>query len=152
MDYQFTITGLDELEAAMRGLDDALARHIQGAGLIAMARVVVKEAKARVPVETGALQRSIRARKAGERFRGRKIPGGAANVFAGGPGARHAHLIELGTVKAPAYPFLSSALLATKSQQQDALVSGTSRELERQVRRLATGTQSRAITRLVTAE
>lgn len=151
MDYDFTISGLDELEIAMRQLDDALARHIQGRGLLEMARVVVKDARARVPVVSGALQRSIRARRVGERFRGRKIPGGAANVFAGGPTARHAHFIELGTVRAPPNPFIAPALAGTKDAQRTALARGTARELERQVRRIATGTQSRTITRLITS-
>ena len=149
MDYDFDINGIDELEAALRQLDDGLERHIVGRGLLEMAKVVSKRAKEIVPRRTGALAASIRPRRAGDRFRGRKIPGAAANVFSGGPGARHAALIELGTVNAPAQPYIAPALTSTRSEQQAALVKGSSRELVRQVRRIAAGTQSRSITRLI---
>ena len=153
MDYQFNAAELeqqiDELEKAFRQLDDSLARHIQGRGLQEMAKVVARKAKALVPVKTGALQNSIRVRRTGERFRGRKIPGGSAAVFAGGTGARHANLIELGTVRAPAYPFLAPALLSDRGAQRAALVRGTARELDKQVRRIATGTQTRGVTRII---
>ena len=150
MEYDFRIEGIDEMEIAFRSLDDALERYIIGRGLFAMAKVVVKEVKQNVPVLSGALLSSARARRTGERFRGKKIPGGSAAVFVGGPKARHAALIELGTVKMAPNPFLAKSLIMSKSAQYSALVNATARELERQVRRIASGTQTRAVTRLIT--
>ena len=150
MDYQFKIEGLEQLQAALTSLDDGLERFIIGRGLHAMARVVVKAAKQTAPERTGAYRKSIRARRTSETFRGRKINGGSAAVFVGGPSAPHANFVELGTVKQVANPVLARALVSTKSPQYSALVNATSRELERQVRRLAMGTQTRAITRIIT--
>ena len=150
MDYDFAIEGLPQLERALRSLDSALERYIIGRGLFEMAKVMAKQARANAPFISGALRNSIRARRTGERFRGRKIPGGSAAVFAGGPGARHAALIELGSVRNAANPFLARAIISSKSLQYNALISATSKELERQVRRLATGTQTRSVTRLIT--
>ena len=151
--YSFNATEVErqikQLEIAFRQLDDALVRHIQGRGLLGMAKVVAKKARSLVRIKSGALRKSIRPRRTSDRLRGRKIPGGSAAVFAGGPGARHAHLIELGTVHADAFPFLSVALLADQEQQRQALVVGTARELEKQVRLIATGTQSRTVNRLI---
>ena len=149
MEFDFQVEGLDELERGLRQLDDALVRHIQGRGLLGMARVVVRHAKSTVRVDQGLVRASIRARRTGERFRGRRIPGAAANAYAGGRTAPHAHFLELGTVKQPAYPFMAPAIVSTKSEQQAALVRETGRELTRQVTRIAAGTQSQTVTRLI---
>ena len=150
MDYDFKVEGIENLEIAMRSLDGALERYIIGRGLYAMAKVTVKEVQANVPIVTGALLSSVRARRTGERFRGRKIPGGSAAVFVGGPKARHAALVELGTVHTAPNAFLARSLIASKNAQNSALISATTKELERQVKRLATKTQTRAVTRLIT--
>ena len=150
MDYDFKIEGIESLAVAMRSLDSALERYIIGRGLFAMAKVLVKEVKLNAPVVSGALRASARARRTGERFRGKKIPGGSAAVFVGGPKARHAALVELGTLHKAANPYLARSLIASKNAQHRALVSATIKEFERQVRRLAAGTQTRTVTRLIT--
>ena len=152
--YSFNATDVErqirQLEKAFQQLDDSLVRHIQGRGLLEMAKVVAKKARSLVRVKSGALRQSIRSRRTSDRLRGRKIPGGSAAVFAGGPNARHAHLIELGTAHASAFPFISVALLADQEHQRQALVIGTARELEKQVRLIAAGAQSRTVNRLIT--
>ena len=150
MDYDFKVEGIDSLEIAMRSLDGALERYIIGRGLFAMAKVALKEVKLNVPVLSGALLSSARARRTAGRFRGKKIPGGSAALFVGGPKARHAALIELGTVHSAPNPFLARSLISSKSAQHSALISATTKELELQVRKLATKTQTRAVTRLIT--
>ena len=150
MEYDIQIKGSRELELALRGFDDAFGRHIIGRGLFEMAKIAGKTAKANAPVLTGAYRRSIRARRTSARFQGKKVPGGSAALFAGGIAAPHAHLIEFGTVRQSANPVLSNAIIASKNAQYAGLVRASSRELDRQVKRLAAGMQTRTITRLVT--
>lgn len=66
-------------------------------------KAIVEGAKARVPVRTGELKRSIRSTMDKRR--------GKAKVSAR---ARHAHLVEFGTVNMPAKPFLQPAAEAER--------------------------------------
>ena len=144
-----------EMEVQIKGMDELpglVAERVQGDGLSAMARVVRDEAKQTVPVKTGKLRDSIRARRRAAKVdtgRGvKRVPGAAAQTLAGGPGARHAHLIELGTVKAAARPYLEPALLATQDKQLSAAAAAMARSFVRIGKQLAAGTPTRIVRRL----
>lgn len=99
-------------------IPDELLPTINAVAAGAAASVVQKYARAVVRRDRGVLRRSIRT-GVYRVFSGEP----AVTITAGGPGARHAHLIELGTVKQPAYPFLVPAIEATLSQQFDVLAT-----------------------------
>lgn len=120
MDFEirYSEADFDFLDRALREMDDILA-GIHQEGSYEAAKVVAKRAKLLVPVATGALQRSIRAfknRVRTGRRRSREFLRGA-RVFAGGRGARHAVLIEYGTIRMAARPYLAPAVELTESRQ-----------------------------------
>lgn len=63
-------------------------------------------AKTEVPVDEGDLQKSVRV-EIDERK-------GELYLKSGGPGARHAHLVEYGTVKMEANPFMRRTISKTR--------------------------------------
>lgn len=77
------------------------------------AEVVAAKARSLVPVKTGKLKDTIRV----VRLKG--DPKHDIRVYAGNRikgGAFYAHMIEYGTAKAPAHPFLRPALNGSKSE------------------------------------
>ena len=98
-----------------------------------------------VPERTGALKASILARSASSLVSTssgvRKISGTAAVVLAGNrgniTGAAHAVLVEYGTVRTAAHPFMEPAAMGTIQQQFQAAAVGSRRALERLAQQLA---------------
>ena len=77
------ITGIESTNRNLRNLSEIMITQVTGIGLRAAAAVVAEEAKRRVPIRTGMLQRSIRS----EGLRGRvQTPRGLRSV----PNARAA--------------------------------------------------------------
>lgn len=94
MSEDVSISGLKELDQALRELPVKLQRNVLRSALRASAKVVADEAKRMVPVRTGALRDSIRVTS--RLVRG--VP--TAKVVAGSKGKNgvwYAHLIEFGT-------------------------------------------------------
>ena len=152
MEMDVELTGFDTLASIMSSLPVLVAERVQGDGLFAAAEVVRDQAKANVPVKTGALQRSIRVRRRSQRVEtttGRKsVPGAAAQVVAGGRGAAHALLVELGTVRAAPHPYLAPALFETQGRLLAEARAAMTRAFVRLGRDLAAGKASRTIARL----
>ena len=121
MEMEIDFVGIEDMIKAIDNLPGLLGTQVYGDGMLAAAKVVAAEAKTIVPVRTGALRDSIRARKRSAVVhttrRRRKIAGAAAQVVAGGKNAHHAFLIEYGTVRMKAQPYLEPALRSTVSQQ-----------------------------------
>ena len=145
------IDGVDELEAAIAQLPESLVRYVYGDACRAGALVIAAAAKTEVPVLTGALLRSIRVRRVRERWRGRSYAGAAAQIFVGGDGARHAHLVELGTRHSAANPFLRRAISKRVNEQHQRFALAAAQSFERVVRAVASPTArgSRAIIRRI---
>ena len=123
-------TDFQELEKLRRDfafLGAPTLARIQGSGLRAAARVASQSAKQLVPVRTGQLRRSIRVGQLTAKIDGKNVPGAGARLNAGGPSAKHAHLIELGTVKAAARPFLEPASKHNQQGQMSKLFEETRR-------------------------
>jgi HK97 gp10 family phage protein len=87
------IEGLAELNAKLQTLSVKIERNVMRGALRAGQKVVLDEARASAPKDTGALAKSIRIRP------GRKLKKGVvqSNVVAGDKTAWYAHLIEFGT-------------------------------------------------------
>lgn len=120
------IIGGKELEAALKQLPKATAKNVLRRALRNAAKPTVTAAKQMVPVgPTGNLKVSLTV---GARFykRGAKTPG-TVEIFIGAttPKGYHAHLIEFGTVKMSARPFMRPAWDSTK----DAVLASISEEL-----------------------
>ena len=148
---EFELQGLRELEQSIEAMPAGLHAQVMGAATQAMAREVAKEARKLVPVRTGALKKSIRVRRFRERFRGRQYRS-AAGVYAGGPSARHAPLIEYGSSRAAARPFIRPAIMNTRSAQHAAFARSAALTFERLTRQLATGTGPASVARLAVSD
>lgn len=128
------VTGLRELNDVLSKLAPNVQKRVAGNAIRAGARLVATDAKRRVPVDTGQLKRSIVVRAA----KGVRTGVGAVVAILR-PRSRIAHLIEFGTSKTAAQPFLRPAL---DSQAQPAirkvgeiLRKGVEREAAKQRRR-----------------
>jgi HK97 gp10 family phage protein len=82
-----------------------IATRIGDRALAAAARVIVREAKRRVPVRTGQLKKSIAAIKGRGRASERLVQIGFRP-----PASRRAHFTEFGTSRSAAKPFMRPAL------------------------------------------
>lgn len=92
--------------------NDALGPVIEKAvaeASVKAAEQVAADARRLVPVNSGELQASIRAVKS-------KFKDGGAIIMAGSKKAFYAHMVEYGTVKKSARPFLRPALKKNKNK------------------------------------
>lgn len=85
------VEGVEDVKQALRALPQRIATNVIRGALRAGAVVIANEAKQLVPVRRGVLRKSI---KVSSRVKNGLI---TVSVKAGGKGARHAHLVELGT-------------------------------------------------------
>jgi HK97 gp10 family phage protein len=103
---KFTLTGVAELDRALKELGPRVATNVSGRALRAMAKPIVQRARELVPVgETGRLKESITTKLHRVRPGQRTIDIGFKR-----PTSRRAHLTEYGTAHSPARPFLRPAL------------------------------------------
>ena len=125
MKIDFNIEGVEVLQKQLQALPIGLQHAVYGAGFKRAAAKVRRVARQRVPVGRGVpitrkgrirkrLRDSIKPKLVGWRWDGRKVPKSAAIVVAEQP---HAHLVESGTVKMPARPYLMPALRSGLSQE-----------------------------------
>lgn len=119
--FEVSIVGLKHLELAFAALPARVQKKVLGPALREAAKLFLAEAKARAPVKSGLLQRSLIIR-ASKRSRSR-ISFGVffKNVeklvkYAGGKRYFYPFAVEYGHVRAPAHPFLRTAFDATKDQ------------------------------------
>lgn len=119
-----------EMSAKWRGIAEArkafaklpeVARAAANKSVDDSRKAVVADAKARVPVLTGALKKSIGSRQDKRRAK--------ATVFAKAP---HAHLVEFGTVHSAAKPFMLPAAEAERGNFEGRARS-IAQEIEREM-------------------
>ena len=156
-----TISGAAETIKALQSLKKSTARGVVERVLKRAAKPIEKAAKAAAPVDTGALQRSIstkiirdsagKAAFAAARASGATIAeAGASARAAAGVGVSavarvsatvpHAHLVEWGTIRAPAQPFLGPAFRASR----DVAFSDISNDIAQEVAATAKRVAARA--------
>ncbi len=104
IDVEYKILGGEALDKALSQLPRTVERRIVQKGLKAAAKVIVKDAKTRVAVDEGLLKKEIRT-KAGPKSRGSVV----ILIFTSIK-AWYAHMIEFGTSKMSAKPFLRPAM------------------------------------------
>lgn len=140
MAKSYKITGLRELDAALGQFTKATQRRVLERVLKETARPIEDRAKNLAPVRTGNLKRSIKtvvvksnagktafaqAMRSGSTREEAGIIARAANKAAAGQGmaatvrvqatAPHSILLEFGTLKMPAHPFMGPAFRSAKS-------------------------------------
>lgn len=102
-DFDVQITGLRELDDALRELAGPAARRAMRKGMRQGANVVRDEAKARAPKDTGNLKKSIRTRER------REEGGWMRYAIEVRRRAFYGRFLEFGTSKMAAKPFLRPA-------------------------------------------
>ena len=152
MEMQIDFGGFDETIKAMEALLGLVGTQVYGDGMLAAAKVVAAEAKTLVPVKTGALRDSIKTRKRSayvQTSKGlRKTAGVAAQTVAGGPGARHAFLVEHGTVRAAAHPYLEPAVRGSISRIFAAAAEAMKRSFSKLAVQITSGKATKRTLRL----
>jgi len=125
----FEIKGAKEMEAALKDFGPKVASRLGDRALRAAARPIIKDAKLRVPVRTGELRRSITAVTAS---RGRRDNQRQVQIGFKRPTSARAHLVEFGTSKMAAQPFMRPALdtqaAAALQAMAETLADGIARE------------------------
>ena len=145
MVIEISVEGAEDLEQAMKALPFRLQKEVLGPGCVAGCRVISKNLKRTIPVKTGALKNSIRVFAIKDWLRGKEIKGGAGLVRVGGAGARHAHLVEFGTSKAPGKHYLRRAAEANKIAQHKAFIQKSSLNFKKTVESINKGKVTRRL-------
>lgn len=130
----YKVTGLQELERKLLGLGPAVSTRIGEDALIAAARPILATARRLVPVKTGKLKRSITTRKISAR--GTSLL--ARTIGFNAPGRFYSHLVEFGTSRSAARPFM-----------RPAIDSNADRSILEMGRRLWTGIEAYCIGRVL---
>lgn len=155
----FTVTGLRELDEALKNLTRSQSKSVSRQALTKSARPLLTAARAGAKKRSGKLRKSIRIStklNARQRRMHRDLPGDVT-VFVGSS-APHAHLVEFGTSRHPAggrykgkmhpgtrpQPFMRPAWDATKMQVLDNLREEMWASIRRQVARTAARRAARA--------
>lgn len=106
------LKGSKELELRLKAIPDEVLEHLKPA-LLKSANEIADNMRALVPVDEGDLQASIEVTGPGETTPAYAVGGGSATaepnqalVTVGNPDVRTGHMIEFGTVKAEAQPFM----------------------------------------------
>lgn len=128
------ISGIPAIQKKFEALPGRMQKKLLRSAMTKAARIVAADAKARVPVRTGALRKSIRvAGLAGGKAAGLTARGGgkAAPV---GKRVRalepYAHIIEKGRKGQKAQPFLRPALDAKELQVRALIADDVSRAVQ----------------------
>ena len=134
MDNKFQVQGLDGVLKAMRALGPKLAKKGALASLRKGARIVVKDARANAlalddPETASKIAKNVTSRadaRGGKRNGGAMVKvgiAGGAKPLAGNTDTGHWRLLEFGTSKMPAQPFMRRALETNIPQVTDAIVT-----------------------------
>ena len=139
------MAGFKALERNLAELSSLAARRTVGRNALkAGAKPIIDKAKQLVPVKTGKLKASIGVKpKLSPRQKGLHRKESPVEMFVGpgGKGAKHANLLEFGTVKQAAQPFMRPAWDQTQNQVLKAVGGAMGAQIEKaakcQSRRLA---------------
>lgn len=130
------IRGGKELDRLLRELGPRTAARVGDNALRSAGRAIVRLARDRVPVDTGALRDSMTVQA--DR-RGRTETKRSVKIGFRKPVSSRAHLVEFGTVKMRARPFMTPAMEEGRDDAlraiRETLARGLAREAERMARR-----------------
>jgi HK97 gp10 family phage protein len=132
MQVSLKFSGGPALERALKALGGQIAGKLGQNATMAGARVIAAEARAKVPVVSGALKKSIVVR--GDQDLRRS--GGSQRAAFVVARAFYAHLVEFGTVHSAAKPFMRPALDESGQEAADKMGSNLGAGIEREAERL----------------
>lgn len=150
--FRAELHGARELEAALLALPKRIGKAAIRRALLKAGKPIAEDARTRVAVRTGNLERKIRIStqlsKRQRRSRARGAVKGQVDVYIGAGPARHAHLVEFGSAARrhksgkssgvmPAQPFLRPAWEAGKRRALDDFAALLWVEIEKAATRLA---------------
>lgn len=131
------IQGARELDKVLKKLPERVARTVVRGAVRKAAKVVEAEMRARAPVgPTGNLKASIGQIGVRQPDK-RKVVRTVGALKRGGRKGYHAHLVEFGTVKTPARPFIRPAFDRTKGEALKVMGKELGKGVEKAARRLA---------------
>ena len=154
------VQGLDQLKAALQELPKRIGRNVLRGAIGAGAAVIRKEAQARAPVYTGSVAKGHpppgTLRRSIYQTQVRELSSDTRQVFRVGvrkgkqfrkqgkkgnlsQDAFYAHMVEFGTVKMTARPFLRPAFEARKSAAVEAIRAYLARRIPEEAAKLAGG-------------
>ena len=125
------IDGLDDVTQRLKNMDKAVRKKALRKACGVAGTIILKSAKSKARKDTGLLRRSLGKKVKvyssgvgvaviGPRLGFRQTVKRQGRELIANP-VKYAHLVELGTRHSPAYPFLSSAIDATRAQVRDAM-------------------------------
>jgi HK97 gp10 family phage protein len=128
-----SIEGMEDLQETLKTVMPREAKNILRRTTFAVATTVRDKVKARAPKKTGALMKSIKAK----RNKGTRTEM-SASVVADRSGGRtgrgfHAHFLEFGTVKMPAQPFIVPTVEEMRSQVPELYKENFGVQYEREI-------------------
>jgi HK97 gp10 family phage protein len=134
MKFEFDMKGVEEFTRTLQQLPEPIRRNVVTVALRAGGRLLVSEVKARAPVGTGALKKSVRMSKI-------KRYANDFSVFVE-PKVWYARLIEFNFTRRgktyPAKPFIRPAFDATKGLVNQAFMRKATEQLPKVLERYKT--------------
>jgi HK97 gp10 family phage protein len=124
--------GFKELADQLRALPAELVSRSGGplrAALQKSAKLIIDDAKGRAPKDTGVLQKGIRVKRVPN------PPAGVTERVAIKPRAFYWHMVEFGTEKMPAQPFMRPAFEAKKVAVVEAFRDELGKAIQRAIKR-----------------
>jgi len=134
MSFDVEVKGVDELIKKLQSLPEKIQKNVVTGSIRAAASMLVKEARLRAPKETGDLAKSIGIKK--KRPKDRNIV-----FFTVAPRYKKkhgalGHLLEFGTSKTPAHPFMRPALEAKATHAINVSKDYMKRRIDRELAKL----------------
>ncbi len=132
-----TMSGVRELDKLLKKLPERVARNVVRGAVRKAGKVVETEMRTRAPVgPTGNLKASIGQIGVRQPDK-RKVVRTVGALRGGGFKGYHAHLVEFGTVKMPARPFIRPAWDQTQGEALKVMGKELGKGVEKAARRLA---------------
>jgi HK97 gp10 family phage protein len=130
----FRVEGAKQIEAALKELGPVAAGRVARSALNRSATPIVRRARELVPVRTSALKKAITKRLRRQR---RGSSRQEALVGIERPASRYAHIVEFGSARQAAKPYLRPAADEKASEALDKLGENLGRGIEREALKIA---------------
>ena len=146
-DFSLRLEGLAEVQTALRELlPDRTARNVMKRVLTKQAKLVMTSAQEKAAVRTQQLRKSIKVGKlsARQRAQHRRVDPNDVEVFVGAGVLPQAHLIEYGSSKITAQPFMRPAWDENKTKIVESIKADMWEEIRKAAERAARKAAKRA--------
>ena len=137
--FTVEIKNLDAILAALKGLPDAVGRAAVSKVVRAASKIVLEQAKANCPVETGALRKSLTVRVTKKKKRNIISFSVLSSKGTFKAGHYYGGYVEFGTKHRPANGFVRRAYESEKEQAKEYIEANLEKEVEAAVAREKVG-------------